>query len=227
MEIQQLAARGLTFGLHIVTASTRWADYRAAMRDVFGSKLELRLGDPLDSEVDRKVAALVPAGRPGRGLVPSKLHFLGALPRIDGDGNADTLGDGVDDLIERMAAAWQGPHRSQAAPAARARRCSTRSARTPYAARCRERSLILWHQREGARPGRPRRRRRAAHAGLRRRPVGQERAAADVRATRSCAPARPRRRRSSSSTTGARCSARCPTSTSSTTSPRRPRRRRR
>ena len=109
MEIQQLAARGLTFGLHIVTSSTRWADYRAAMRDVFGSKLELRLGDPLDSEVDRKVAALVPAGRPGRGLVPSKLHFLGALPRIDGDGNADTLGEGVDDLIERMAAAWQGP----------------------------------------------------------------------------------------------------------------------
>ena len=109
MEIQQLAARGLTFGLHIVTASTRWADYRAAMRDVFGSKLELRLGDPLDSEVDRKVAALVPVGRPGRGLVPSKLHFLGALPRIDGDGSADTLGDGVDHLIDRMAAAWTGP----------------------------------------------------------------------------------------------------------------------
>jgi S-DNA-T family DNA segregation ATPase FtsK/SpoIIIE len=109
MEIQQLAARGLTFGLHIVTASTRWADYRAAMRDVFGSKLELRLGDPLDSEIDRKVAALVPVGRPGRGLVPSKLHFLGALPRIDGDGSADTLGDGVDHLIDRMAAAWTGP----------------------------------------------------------------------------------------------------------------------
>src|SRR6185312_17417615 len=35
MEIQQLSTRGLTFGLHIVTASTRWADFRAAMRDVF------------------------------------------------------------------------------------------------------------------------------------------------------------------------------------------------
>ena len=109
MKIQQLAARGLTFGLHLVATSTRWADYRAAMRDVFGSKLELRLGDPLDSEVDRKVAALVPSGRPGRGLMPSKLHFLGALPRIDGDGSAETLGEGVDDLIAQMAAAWQGP----------------------------------------------------------------------------------------------------------------------
>ncbi|MCD6639208.1 MAG: type VII secretion protein EccCa, partial [Nocardioides sp.] len=109
MEIQQLAARGLTFGLHVVTASTRWSDYRAALRDVFGSKLELRLGDPLDSEIDRKVAALVPTGRPGRGIVPSKLHFLGGLPRIDGDGDAATLGDGVEHLVDRAVAAWRGP----------------------------------------------------------------------------------------------------------------------
>ncbi|WP_457206928.1 type VII secretion protein EccCa [Nocardioides sp. P5_C9_2] len=108
MELQQLAGRGLTFGIHIIAASGRWADFRAAMRDVFGSKLELRLGDPLDSEVDRKVAALVPTGRPGRGLVPSKLHFLAALPRIDGDSDAGTLGDGVDDLIDRASVAWKG-----------------------------------------------------------------------------------------------------------------------
>ena len=78
--LQQLSTRGLTFGLHIVAAASRWSDFRAAMRDMFGTRLELRLGDPVDSEIDRRVAALVPAGRPGRGLVGSKLHFLGALP---------------------------------------------------------------------------------------------------------------------------------------------------
>lgn len=108
MELQQLAGRGLTFGIHVIAASGRWADFRAAMRDVFGSKLELRLGDPLDSEIDRKVAALVPTGRPGRGLVPSKLHFLAALPRIDGDADSGTLGDGVDDIIDRASVAWKG-----------------------------------------------------------------------------------------------------------------------
>ena len=79
------------------------------MRDVFGSRLELRLGDAMDSEIDRKVAQLVPTGRPGRGLVQTKLHVLGALPRIDGDPASDTVGDGVDDLVARVAAAWRGP----------------------------------------------------------------------------------------------------------------------
>lgn len=109
MEIQQLASRGLTFGLHIVTGASRWADFRASMRDLLGTRIELRLGDPMDSEIDRKVAALVPAGRPGRGLVQGKLHFLAALPRIDGEPSADTLGDGVEHLIKQVSAAWTGP----------------------------------------------------------------------------------------------------------------------
>ncbi len=109
MELQQLATRGLTFGVHVVAGAARWADFRAAMRDVFGTRLELRLGDPMDSEIDRRVAALVPPGRPGRGLVQGKLHVLGALPRVDGDASAASLGAGVDDLVRQVAAAWTGP----------------------------------------------------------------------------------------------------------------------
>ncbi|HEU5037895.1 MAG TPA: type VII secretion protein EccCa [Nocardioides sp.] len=109
VELQQLATRGLTFGLHVVVAAARWADFRAAMRDLFGTRLELRLGDPMDSEIDRKVAALVPAGRPGRGLVQGKLHFLAALPRIDGSPDVESLGDGVENVIKRVTAAWSGP----------------------------------------------------------------------------------------------------------------------
>jgi S-DNA-T family DNA segregation ATPase FtsK/SpoIIIE len=108
LELQQLASRGLTFGFHVVTASSRWADYRAAVRDLLGTRLELRLGDPMDSEVDRRLAALVPPSRPGRGLVAGKLHFLAALPRIDGDPDVATLGDGVEALVKWVSEAWTG-----------------------------------------------------------------------------------------------------------------------
>lgn len=110
--IQTLAQRGLTFGLHVITAAGRWADFRPAIRDLFGNRFELRLGDPMDSEIDRKIAQLVPEGRSGRGLVArwgSKLHFLGALPRVDGNADPRTVGRGVEDLVERSRKAWQGP----------------------------------------------------------------------------------------------------------------------
>jgi len=109
VELQVLASRSLTYGVHLVTASSRWADYRASVRDLFGTRLELKLGDPMDSDVDRRSAAAVPAGRPGRGLVPSGLHLLVALPRIDGDPDVRTLGDGVSGLVRRVAEAWPGP----------------------------------------------------------------------------------------------------------------------
>ena len=108
LELQALAQRGLTFGLHLVAGAARWADFRAAVRDVFGTRLELRLGDPNDSEVERKLAQLVPTGRPGRGLVAAKLHFLGALPRIDGRRDAGAVGLGVEDLVDRVSKAWTG-----------------------------------------------------------------------------------------------------------------------
>ncbi|KAA1428247.1 type VII secretion protein EccCa [Nocardioides antri] len=94
--LQQLAQRGLGLGIHLVVSAARWSDFRAALRDQLGTRLELRLGDPIDSEVDRKVAASVPKDRPGRGLVPGPLHFLAAEP------------PGVEDLVASVTAAWAG-----------------------------------------------------------------------------------------------------------------------
>ncbi|MGZ4750190.1 MAG: type VII secretion protein EccCa [Oryzihumus sp.] len=108
-QIQELAGRGLTFGLHLVATTSRWMDFRSQVKDVFGTKIELRLGDPTDSEIDRRVAANIPKGRPGRGVEMTRHHFLGAIPRVDDSGDAGSLGAGVDDLISRVNGAWQGP----------------------------------------------------------------------------------------------------------------------
>lgn len=107
--VQTIAARGLSFGVHVVVTANRWLEIRASLKDLIQTRLELRLGDPSDSEIDRKQAANVPAGQPGRGLSAKRLQMLGALPRIDGSGDVGALVDGIDAMISRVSAAWQGP----------------------------------------------------------------------------------------------------------------------
>jgi S-DNA-T family DNA segregation ATPase FtsK/SpoIIIE len=113
--ITQIAARGLGYGVHVVLSLQRWMEMRPALRDLISNRLELRLGDPSESEFDRRVAKDVPEGAPGRGLSPHKLHFLAALPRIDGVEKVEDLADGVGDLTNRVSEAWSGPR----APAVR------------------------------------------------------------------------------------------------------------
>jgi S-DNA-T family DNA segregation ATPase FtsK/SpoIIIE len=78
--ITALAAEGLSHGVHVVLAATRWADVRPGLRDQLGARVELRLGDPADSEIDRKRARTVPTNRPGCGLSQDGLPFVAALP---------------------------------------------------------------------------------------------------------------------------------------------------
>ncbi|WP_430868286.1 type VII secretion protein EccCa [Demequina aurantiaca] len=108
-QILAIAARGLTFGVHLIITAARWLELRANLKDLLGTRVELRLGDVTDSEIDRKAAANVTAGAPGRGLSPRKLQMLTALPRIDGVSDASSLADGVEGLVGHMNRAYQGP----------------------------------------------------------------------------------------------------------------------
>jgi S-DNA-T family DNA segregation ATPase FtsK/SpoIIIE len=98
----ELAARGLSYGIHLVVATNRWSEMRPWLRDVIGTRLELKLGDPVDSEVNSRFAATVPS-IPGRGITPDRLHFLAALPRIDGHSGTDDLAEATMELAEALA----------------------------------------------------------------------------------------------------------------------------
>ncbi len=78
--ITAVAAQGLSFGVHVVLSASRWAEVRPALKDQIGTRIELRLGDPADSEIDRKRAHQVPHNRPGRGLSRDGLHMMIAVP---------------------------------------------------------------------------------------------------------------------------------------------------
>ena len=105
--LADIATRGLSYGVHLVVTATRWLDFRQNIKDLFQSRLELRLGDATDSAINRKTAANVPAGKPGRGLDAEGLHVLSAQPQVTGHQSTA--------LIKAIANAWPG----QAAPQVR------------------------------------------------------------------------------------------------------------
>ncbi len=97
-----LAAQGLSYGLHLAMSATRWSELRPAVKDLMGGRIELRLGESSESEVDRRRAAEVPM-RPGHGLSPDGAATVIAEPRLT-SGASD-----VEALVAAVAAAAPGP----------------------------------------------------------------------------------------------------------------------
>ena len=107
--ILAIMTRALSFGVHVLLSTNRWADIRQQVADAIGSRLELKLGDVMDTRLDRKVAKAVPPERPGRGQEIGHHHVLVCLPRIDGEQDPSSLGKGVGTSLERIAQAAPAP----------------------------------------------------------------------------------------------------------------------
>ena len=118
-ELIEIVMSGLAYGVHVVVASNRWPDVKPKLRDNIGTRLELRLNDPIESEIGKAAALGLPVNVPGRGLLKGGLQFQTAQPIVDGGsgGNGDereqpraaTVRESLDALALRMRAAWSGP----------------------------------------------------------------------------------------------------------------------
>jgi ESX secretion system protein EccC len=104
-----VAARGLAYGIHVILAANRWAEYQPKLRELLGTRLELRLGEPFESEINRAAAVNVPVSAPGRGIEHSGRQFMVALPRVDGIASSADLGDGLRHLVGQVRSAWSEP----------------------------------------------------------------------------------------------------------------------
>ncbi|WP_102141756.1 type VII secretion protein EccCa [Mycobacterium hubeiense] len=106
--ITSLAAQGLSYGVHIVIAASRWAEIRPALKDQIGTRIELRLGDPAESEMDRKRARLLADAPPGRGITRDGHEFAIALPRLDGRSTTVGLADALTACGHALQTRYQG-----------------------------------------------------------------------------------------------------------------------
>ena len=107
--LQEIAARGLGYGVHVALTANRWIDVRSSLRESIGGRLELRLHDPAESAINRREAENVAKGVPGRGITPESLHFQAAMPRIDGSLEVMDQQRGLDELIAKVSSGWAGP----------------------------------------------------------------------------------------------------------------------
>ncbi|GGU60037.1 type VII secretion protein EccC [Streptomyces daghestanicus] len=105
--VTALAARGLSFGIHLVVSAVRWSEIRPRLRDLLSTKLELRLGDSMESDIGARQAAGVPQ-QPGRGLTSSGHHFLSALPRLDSSSATDDLTAATKVAAAEIGTFWTG-----------------------------------------------------------------------------------------------------------------------
>jgi DNA segregation ATPase FtsK/SpoIIIE, S-DNA-T family len=107
-DITALAARGLSFGVHVVVAASRWAELRPALKDQLGTRIELQLGEPAESEMDRKRARRLTGGPPGRALTAEGREAVIAWPRLDGKPTGQGIAQAIADCAARLHARYGG-----------------------------------------------------------------------------------------------------------------------
>jgi len=92
--ITAIAGRGLSYGVHVVLTASRWAELRPALKDQIATRIELRLGEPAESEMDRRRARLLTGRPPGTGITAAGREFRIAQPRRE--------------PVERLRVRWHG-----------------------------------------------------------------------------------------------------------------------
>ncbi|MFI9064692.1 type VII secretion protein EccCa [Streptomyces sp. NPDC053429] len=106
--VVDILKRGSGYGIHVVAGMLRWNDVRIATQSNFGTRVELRLNDPSESSVDRKLAETLSPDEPGRALTDGKLFAQVALPRTDGRADPSELGAVLERTARTVRATWSG-----------------------------------------------------------------------------------------------------------------------
>jgi len=97
--VQDIAGQGLQFGVHTVISTPRWTELKSRVRDYLGTKVEFRLGDVNETQIDR-ITREIPANRPGRAVSLEKHHLMIGVPRLDGVHSADNLVAAITEAVQ-------------------------------------------------------------------------------------------------------------------------------
>ncbi|MDO5052312.1 MAG: type VII secretion protein EccCa [Pseudoclavibacter sp.] len=103
-----LMLQASSYGIHFVLTLGRWGELRMAHQSLFGNRIELRLNDPADSIIERKLARTISPETPGRALSDASTLAQFALPTLDVVEPGE-VGAALEELARRTAESWSGP----------------------------------------------------------------------------------------------------------------------
>ncbi|MGW1538857.1 type VII secretion protein EccCa [Streptomyces sp. NPDC002309] len=106
--VADILKRGSGYGIHVVAGMLRWNDVRIATQSQFGTRVELRLNDPGESSIERKLAQTLSPEEKGRVLTDGKLFAQVALPRTDSLADTADLGAVLERAARTVRATWSG-----------------------------------------------------------------------------------------------------------------------
>jgi DNA segregation ATPase FtsK/SpoIIIE, S-DNA-T family len=110
--VTSLVADAANYGIHLMLSNDQWISIRPAILAKVGSRIELRMADPVESTMgDREAARKIPE-QAGRALRRGGKHMLVAVPQADG---AEFAG-GVPPTAAAVAEAWRRRGVAQAPP---------------------------------------------------------------------------------------------------------------
>ena len=89
--------------MHVIISTPRWTELKSRVRDYLGTKIEFRLGDVNETQIDR-ITREIPANRPGRAISMEKHHLMMGVPRLDGVHSADNLVAAMSEAVHVISA---------------------------------------------------------------------------------------------------------------------------
>lgn len=101
--VQDIAGQGLAYGVHTMISTPRWTELRSRIRDYLGTKIEFRLGDVNETQIDR-ITREIPLNRPGRAVSTEKHHLMIGVPRLDGVHSAEGLVPAMTAAVKEISA---------------------------------------------------------------------------------------------------------------------------
>ncbi|MGV0781028.1 type VII secretion protein EccCb [Mycolicibacterium sp. XJ775] len=103
--VQDLAGQGLAYGVHVIISTPRWTELKSRVRDYLGTKVEFRLGDVNETQIDR-ITRDIPANRPGRAVSLEKHHLMIGVPRLDGVHSSANIVDAISAGVREVASRY-------------------------------------------------------------------------------------------------------------------------